>query len=159
MRELLGMARRLDLRAMFWEPTENGVVQFFRYAFVGGVAAVVDWAVLWLIERMGAHYLIAAVFAFFAGLATNFALSKLFVFRAQKARLGSGVELAAGGEFLSYAVIGAVGLGITAALMYALTEWVGLHFMLSKVIATLIVLVWNFMARKLLLYRGGQKEQ
>ena len=33
------------------------------------------------------------------------------------------------------------------------TEWVGLHFMLSKIIATLIVLIWNFTARKLILYQ------
>lgn len=34
--------------------------------------------------------------------------------------------------------------------MYVLTEIAGLYFMVSKVIATIIVLVWNFVARKLL---------
>ena len=46
-----------------------------------------------------------------------------------------------------------VSLLLTMGLVHALTEWVGLFFMVSKIIATLIVLVWNFVARKLLLYR------
>jgi len=53
-------------------------------------------------------------------------------------------------EFLAYAAIGVAGLGITLILMYVMTEWLRLHFMLSKVIATVLVLMWNFLARKML---------
>ena len=77
----------------------------------------------------------------------NYLLSKLLVFQAEKARTRASVE------FLGYALIGAVGLAITMGLMHVFTEWVGLHFMLSKIIATLIVLIWNFTARKLILYQ------
>lgn len=38
-------------------------------------------------------------------------------------------------------------------LMYLLTDLCHLYFMLSKIIATFIVLVWNYLARKILLYR------
>lgn len=147
MKELMRLIFRLDLKGLFVQPTQNGMIQFFRYAFVGGIASVVDWGVLWLLEHLGMHYLVAAVFAFFAGLATNFALSKLLVFQKEKARMG-GV-----GEFIGYTAIGAVGLAMTLGLMALMTEIMGLHFMLSKIISTAIVLVWNFLARKLLLYR------
>ena len=147
MGELLSLIRRGDWSRLFKAPTTNPLVQFFRYAFIGGFAALVDWGVLWLVERLGAHYQVAAVFGFFAGLAVNYLLSKLLVFQAEKARTRASVE------FLGYALIGAVGLAITMGLMHVFTEWVGLHFMLSKIIATLIVLIWNFTARKLILYQ------
>lgn len=148
MRELLTLLRHGDFKGLFRAPSTNPLVQFFRYAFVGGFAALVDWGVLWLAERLGAHYQIAAIFGFFAGLAVNYLLSKRLVFQVEKARAG------AGGEFAGYALIGAVGLAITMGLMHVFTEWVGLYFMLSKIIATLIVLIWNFVARKLLLYHN-----
>ena len=147
MRELWTLIRRRDFDGLFRRPTANAMVQFFRYAFVGGFAAIVDWAVVWLVEHFGAHYQVGVVCGFFAGLIVNFLLSKWLVFQVEKARTG------AGGEFLGYALIGAVGLFLTMGLVHAMTEWMGLYFMLSKIIATLIVLVWNFVARKLLLYR------
>lgn len=146
MKELFSLILKLDLRGLFLAPTTNGMIQFFRYAFVGGIASVVDWGVLWALESAGLHYLVATVFSFFAGLATNFILSKKLVFNAQSARVGSV------GEFIGYAVIGAVGLGITLLIMYMLTDWLHMHFMISKIISTLIVLVWNFLARKLFIY-------
>ena len=123
MRELFSLLRRMDMQGLFRRPTTNAMVQFFRYAFVGGFAAVVDWGVVWLVERLGAHYQVGVVFGFFAGLTVNFLLSKWLVFQVEKARTG------AGGEFLGYALIGAVGLLLTMGLVHALTEWVGLYFM------------------------------
>lgn len=151
MRELFSLLRRMDMQGLFRRPTTNAMVQFFRYAFVGGFAAVVDWGVVWLVERLGAHYQVGVVCGFFAGLTVNFLLSKWLVFQVEKARTG------AGGEFLGYALIGAVGLLLTMGLVHALTEWIGLYFMVSKIIATLIVLVWNFVARKFLLYHKVSK--
>jgi len=93
------------------------------------------------------HYLVAGVMSFFAGLLTNYALSKLIVFKKEKSRVGRV------NEFFGYAAIGGVGLLMTLGLMALLTECMHLYFMWSKVIATAIVLVWNFTARKYLLYK------
>ena len=146
MKEFMGYLKHMDLRAMFITPTENGFIQFFRYAFVGGIATIVDWAVLYILTTMGMYYLVSTVFAFFAGLAVNFLLSKLLVFSASEAKVGKV------GEFVAYAIIGAMGLLITMGIMYLLTDIVGMYFMLSKVIATVIVLAWNYIVRKKLLY-------
>ena len=66
MRELFSLLRRMDMQGLFRRPTTNAMVQFFRYAFVGGFAAVVDWGVVWLVERLGAHYQVGVVCGFFA---------------------------------------------------------------------------------------------
>ena len=148
MKEFWKLLIHFKLKELFFAPTTNAVIQFFRYAFVGGIAAVVDWAVLFVLTKLGMHYLLSTVFAFITGLAVNFLLSKKLVFNAEQARVGRTAE------FAVYAIIGVVGLGLTEAIMYLLTDRIGLYFMLSKIIATLIVLVWNYAARKLTLYRS-----
>lgn len=145
--EILLLLCKLDLEGLLLSPTDNSLLQFFRYCFVGGLATVVDWGVLYLTEALGLHYLLAAVAGFFCGLACNYILSKCLVFN------GSTAKTDPTGEFLAYAAIGAAGLLFTLGLMYVMTDLLGFFFMISKVIATALVLVWNFMARKLLLYR------
>ena len=74
------------------------------------------------------------------------------MFRAQTPRVGRALE------FLGYAVIGLIGLGLTEALLYFFTEIVHFHFMLSKIVASAVVLFWNFFARKVFLYRREKAE-
>ena len=139
------------LKRLFSEPTTQPFIQFFRYVFVGGCSFLVDAGVLWLCVHAGLHYLVGACFGFVAGLVCNFLLSRALVFRAQEAHVGRLLE------FAGYALIGLVGLGLTEALLYFFTEIVLLHYMLSKVIASAIVLFWNFFARKVLLYRRAKQ--
>lgn len=149
MKELFRYIFKLDIKNLFMEATTNVFIQFFRYVFVGGAAFLVDGGALFLIEMSGVHYLVAVVFAFVIGLITNFVLSRLLVFKGNETEKSSIVE------FVVYAVIGIIGLGITEVIMYICTEKAGLYFMVSKVIAAVIVLVWNFVARKITLYKGN----
>jgi putative flippase GtrA len=55
-------------------------------------------------------------------------------------------------EFLYYAGITAIGLGINTLLIWIFTEFIGLYFMLSKLLATFITYWWNFGARKYFLH-------
>lgn len=148
MKELFTYLLKMDWKKLFIEPTDNTILQFFRYVFVGGVAFVVDGGSLFLIELMGVHYLVATAFAFILGLVANFVLSKLLVFQGNESNRSNGIE------FFVYGIIGVIGLGITEGIMYVCTEELKLYFMLSKIIAAAIVLVWNFAARKIVLYRG-----
>ena len=133
------------IKKFFIEKTNDTKIQFIRYVFVGGTAFVFDAASLWALSFL-MHYLIAAAAAFIIGLLINFFLSRLFVF--------TGNNVNAVIEFVVYAVIGELGLGITELLMYIFTEKAGFYFMFSKIVTAIIVLIWNFGARKIILYRG-----
>ncbi len=146
MKEFFTAALRLDFRLLFREKTTNTFIQFFRYIFVGGFAFLIDAFTLWLFEKW-TNYMIAAAIAFVVGLVANYLLSTCFVFSESEQ-----VKSRAG-EFIAYAVIGIIGLGLTELLMYIFTDVCGLYFMISKVIAAIIVLVWNFAARKIFLYK------
>ena len=148
MKELFLMIRRFDLKGLFITPTKNSILQFFRYVFVGGIATVADWGILYfLTSAAGIHHLVSAVISFLAGLAVNFVLSRFFVFKADEARFN------ASAEFIGYGLIGAAGLGITEAIMFVMTDRLSVHYMISKMTATAIVLVWNYIARKKIIYR------
>lgn len=147
MKEFFEILYSFDINRIFREPTENTLLQFFRYVFVGGAATVVDWAVYFAVTTMGLYFMISGVLAFVSGLSVNFYLSKRFVFS------GEGSAHSKIAEFMTYAVIGLMGLCLTEIIIFVFTEKLHLYFMIPKIIATMVVFVWNFMARKLALYR------
>jgi len=122
--------------------------QFARYVVVGGVAFVADAGTLWVLtEVAGVHYLVSNVGGFAVGLLVNYLLSVRWVFARHSGR-PVGVEIGV------FAAIGVAGLGLNEVLLWAATEGIGLHYMLSKVLAAGVVLVWNFGARRWFLFRG-----
>lgn len=146
MKEFFKAILDFNLNRLFREKTTNIFIQFFRYIFVGGFAFLADAFTLWLCEKW-MNYMIAAAIAFVVGLAVNYALSIWFVF-SESSKVKNKVK-----EFVVYGIIGLIGLLITEGIMYLFTDVFGLYFLISKIIAAEIVLVWNFAARKVVLYK------
>lgn len=138
--------KRDKLTALFWE--------FFRYALVGGIAFLADYGTLFLFQEAiltgdTPWELFASTAAgFVVGLAVNYILSLTFVFR-KKGNRGSGKSL---GAFMIFAVVGVIGLGLTELIMYLGTELLHISYLIVKIIAAAIVLVWNYAGRKLLIF-------
>ena len=147
MKEIFQLIKNVDIKGLFIVPTQNGFLQFFRYVFVGGIATIVDWSILFLLtDIVSIYYLFYACFSFLAGLIVNFLLSKLMVFKTEEAKVNGVLE------FVAYAIIGAVGLGLTELIMFGFTDCLKFHYMMSKAIATAMTLVWNYIARNRIIY-------
>lgn len=132
------------LYKLFIEKTDDVKIQFFRYLFVGGFAAVVNIGALYIFKEFAhMHYLLANVLGFVLGLITNYILSKWLVF-AKENKMNGIIE------FATYTIIGVVGLGLDTLFMWIFTDKVKLYYMLSKIISTALVFIWNFFARKAL---------
>jgi putative flippase GtrA len=142
----MGDAKAL-LRRLLAGTEDALLIQFFRYVLVGGLAFVVDFGGLYVLtEHAGLHYLTANALAFLLGLTTNYLLSVTWVF--SRRTLDS-----RGREFAIFAAVGIVGLGINELVMWLLTDHAGAHYMVSKLAATAVGLLWNFGGRKALLFR------
>lgn len=129
------------------------MVQLFRYLFVGGLAFVVDYGLLFVLtEYAGLHYLASATIAFIAGLTVNYFLSTSWIFRS-----GAVIKNKVG-EFVVFALIGVVGLVLTNVLLFLFTDVCGIHYMVSKLITTALVMLWNFFGRKLILFNEKTPE-
>lgn len=134
------------LYSVLLKRTQNTYLQFFRYGFVASVSLAVDFGgMVLLTEYCHLHYLIAACISFIGGLLTNYWLSRLWVFHSS--RLEDRKK-----EFIIFAMIGIIGLGLTELLLWLLTDVAGLYYVLSKAIATILVYFWNFGARKKILF-------
>ena len=144
MKELFSYIFSFNIKKLFKEKTNNTFIQFFRYLFVGGIAAVVNIGMLYVFtDVFHLHYILSNVFAFTLGLIVNYLLSKKFVFQ-------DNVSINKAKEFLIYAIIGVIGLGLDTLLIWLFTDIGSIYYMISKLISTMLVLIWNFGARKLL---------
>lgn len=134
------------LHTVFVAPTNNWMLQLFRYGFVGGVAFAVDYGTLFVLTHYaGVPYLWSAAIAFILGLVTNYLISISWVFQ------HSG-KMNVWQEFTFFAIIGVIGLGLNELIMYVGTDMMHLHYMISKLISTAIVFFWNFFARKFIIF-------
>ena len=161
----------MKLKKLFVEGTNNTFIQFFRSLFVGGIATVVDMAVLILVREL-AHLPedICAVFGFVVGLTVNYIISNVWVF--SKAKVKNRAL-----DFIVCAVIGIIGLGLTQLIIapFAMEGLFGEGFLVSnavfgsllpvdkyyivgKLIAVVLVYMWNFFARKFLLYNNTSED-
>ena len=152
---------RMRKPVSFWEKNKKLILEFLRYVVVGGVAAVVDMAVNYLmlyVVLQGTkddHGLVAVSVAvgFAVGLIANFVLSNLFVFKeAEQKEKGQTV-----GAFLIYVAVGVIGFGMTEGLTLLGTRFIGdtgLWYLLLTCVVKGIVLIWNYVGRKIFVYKG-----
>ena len=129
-------------RKLFIEKTDDTKIQFLRYLFVGGIAAVVNVGAFTLLNKI-MDYRVANVIAFTLGLLTNYLLSKKLVFAKEK-------SLNKYAEFAIYAIIGVLGLLWDTLIIGFSMNVLEIMDLVSKIISTGIVFIWNFGARKIM---------
>lgn len=116
--------------------------QFVAYFGAALVGYIVDFGTLILLtELLKVNYLIAAALGFTAGLIVLYVITQGRVFGESK--LNSKIL-----EFFLFGVIGFIGLGILTGLMWLLTGVLGISYIVSKILATAVVYVWNFIGRR-----------
>jgi len=124
----------------------NPYVQLLRYLFAGGIAFVADFSILYLLtEFLHIHYLWSSLAGFSAGLIITYLMSIYWIFD-EKSKDNKAVELTI------FIIIGAIGLGLTSLFMWLFTSFLLLHYLFSKILTTAIVFVWNFVAKKQILF-------
>ena len=142
-----GPGARRTRQTLLFGTTGSLLNQFSRYTVVGGLAFVVDIGSLYALTRFaGLYYLVSAAVAFVLGLVANYFLSRVWVFN--RRTMGSVAV-----EMLIFTIIGVVGLGLNEAIIWFVSEKIHLHYLIGKAISTGIVLIWNFGARKFVLFR------
>ncbi len=93
----------------------------------------------------GVPYLISGGVAFTLGLIVIYILSVRWVFEVRHVR-------SIWAEFTVFVVIGIIGLGLNEGVLWVLTGYFGLFYLVSKIASVLVVFTWNFFARKFLLF-------
>ncbi|MEA4870237.1 MAG: GtrA family protein [Christensenella sp.] len=136
-----------DDRRLFFQALRYGLAAF------GGFAA--DYLTLLMLKEWAQmHYLAAVPAAFLVGLVVNYLIGRWLVFP----RAGMGLHR----ELLIFAAISLLALAVTEGSMFCLTDLAGLDYRISRVLSGVITYLFNFFARRIILYsktqRGGREE-
>lgn len=122
-------------------------IQLIRFFGVGVLCFIIDFAVLHiLVEYAGMYYLLSAAIAFTVSVIVNYVLSIIFVFDVDKEKDWKR-------NFILFILFSVIGLGLTELLMWLGVERMHFGYMLVKVGATGIVMIFNFVTRKMFLER------
>ena len=117
--------------------------QIVKFGFVGFLCFFIDYGLMVLLkERLGIHYLISSTISFTVSVIVNYILSITFVFETDKSKNKVG-------EFVIFVCLSVIGLGINALCMWVAVEFIHIHYMHSKIGATAVVMVYNFVTRKI----------
>lgn len=121
------------------------IEQFLRFGVVGAIAFFIDYGVLMLLNvGFGVNSVVAAGISFTVSVVFNYLASMRYVFTHRD-------DLSRGKEFAIFIVLSVIGLAINELVM-----WVGLVTIggapvavtATKVVATAVVMIWNFFSRK-----------
>ena len=121
------------------------VEQFLKFGVVGAVAFAIDYGILMLLSQVvGWDPLPSSVVSFVVSLLFNYVASMHFVFDRRD-------DLSRRRELVLFVALSVIGLGINSAVIWAGTAALGdgaVAVTATKLVATVVVAVWNFVSRK-----------
>ena len=119
-----------------------------KFGVVGAIAFFIDYGLLALLtEVFGVNYLVSATISFSVSVVFNYLASMRYVFTHKQG-------MSRRREFAIFVVLSVIGLFINNLCMWAGVELLGVHYLIVKLGATAIVMVWNFVTRKIFLDAG-----
>ncbi len=124
---------------------ERLIRQIFKFGVIGGLAFLIDYGVLYLLtEFAGVYYLLSGTISFTVSVIFNYICSMKYVF--------SGKEgMSRRKEFIVFVALSILGLLLNQLFMWLGVDLFRIHYMVTKIFATVIVMAYNFITRKIFL--------
>lgn len=124
---------------------KENIRQFAIYLFVGACATAVEWVAFYLLRHsIYMHYMLATTIAFIISTFANWIIGKWLLFHEKQNIIK---------ELAKIYITSVVGLLMNLLIMWVAIDLIGIQDMLAKIIATGVVFFWNFLVRKLLIYK------
>ena len=121
---------------------EHLCVQIFNFSIVGVVATVIDFLFLYFF-RDGCHFslILSNTLSFVISVMYNYWASMTFVFDVNNNKSRRNI-------FLVFILFSVIGLILNDIIVWFMSEKLFIYYLLSKVIATLLIMIFNFVTRK-----------
>lgn len=124
------------------EKVECLFIQIFKFGVVGVVATIIDFLFLYIFKEICNFPLIVSnSLSFCVSVTYNYIVSIKWVFDINK-------EKDPKKNFILFMTFSVIGLLLNDLLMWITTDKLNIYYMLSKIIATFIVMIFNFITRK-----------
>ena len=116
--------------------------KIIRFIVVGGIATIIDFVFLYIFkEFLNFNVILANTLSFIISVTYNYIASITWVFDTNK---NKNKKI----QFILFIIFSIVGLIINNIILYILTDKLNIYYLISKVVATLIVMIFNFVTRK-----------
>lgn len=118
------------------------MMQILKFGVVGGIATVIDYVIFFILhEILGINTIISNTCSFTVSVIYNYIASVKWVFDVDESKNKKT-------QFILFIVFSVIGLGLNTIIVYVCTDIIKLYSMIGKVIATAVVMVFNFITRK-----------
>ena len=127
--------------------SDNGRVgEMLRFAVAGGVGFVIDYGLTYVFTAfVGLHYLLATALAFAISVVANYFMCAYWVFQ--------GADVKNVGVKAGFLATSLIGLGLNELFMYLLVDLAHVPVMLAKLIAVVLVMIWNYISKRKVLVK------
>lgn len=126
------------------------LIQILKFLVVGVVATIIDWAVYYcLYNLLKINPLIANVGAFAVSVIYNYIASVKWVFDVNGNKSKKQM-------FIEFMILSIIGLLLTEGIIYLGITLLKIDAMVIKIIATGVVMIFNFITRKIFLEKGNK---
>lgn len=121
------------------------IKKILSFGVVGIIATMIDFLALFILKSgLNVNVYLATVIAFTVSLVFNYVASMKYVFKAKEG-------LSIFKQTIIFIITAVLGMGINQIMMYLCIEFLNIYYMLAKLLATCIVMIFNFVSRHILL--------
>lgn len=117
-------------------------IQIIKFVIVGGIATIIDFVVLYILkEYVGLNEILANTISFTVSVIYNYIASIKWVFDVDKDKNEKQ-------QFIIFIVFSIIGLLINNLILWICIDKFNIYYLIGKVFATGIVMIFNFITRK-----------
>lgn len=118
------------------------LMQIAKFIIVGGIATIIDFVLLYILkEFVGINEIVSNTISFTISLIYNYIASIKWVFDVDNNKNQNK-------QFVTFVVFSIIGLFINNLILWICINKFSINYLLGKVIATGIVMIFNFVTRK-----------
>lgn len=123
------------------------LTKFLKFCVVGFSGTAIDFGLTWLCKEIfKVPKFLANAIGFVVAATSNYILNRTWTWGSTNEQVGV--------EYVKFFAVSLVGLGLNTLILYIFNEKLKLNFYLSKVIATGVVMLWNFFANNFFTFAG-----
>ena len=127
--------------------TQAMLYKFLKFCVVGVTGTIIDFGLTWICkEKLKIHKFVANAIGFVVAATSNYILNRIWTWGSTNEQVGV--------EYFKFFGVSLIGLGLNTLILYLLHEKLKLNFWISKVFATGVVMVWNFLANHYFTFAG-----
>ena len=121
--------------------------EFIKFVLVGCINTLLHLSILYLlVEYFSIYYVFASLIAFIIAVINSFIMNTLWTFKKD-------IKTKTGSRYGKFFIVSVIAVMANLLLLYLITEYIGIWYILSQVIATGFSLIINFIGNKFWTYK------